>query len=221
MTSSALFSQLSRLSPERLQELATEIRASQIKRSRRDKLAKLFPQSDTLNADDGVLYHARASYPKHMEFFRLGAAHGERALMAANRVGKTVCGAYEVACHMTGIYPDWWEGRRFGGPVDVWAGSDTGETTRDIVQLALMGPVADYGTGAIPHRCINGFSMRKGVTDAIDVVRVRHASGGVSTVGFKSYDQGREKWQGTARHVIWLDEEPPEDVYDEEIGRAH
>jgi phage terminase large subunit-like protein len=38
---------------------------------------------------------------------------------------------------------------------------------------------------------------------------------GISYLGFKSYDQGRRKFQGTGKHVIWLDEEPPADVYDE------
>jgi phage terminase large subunit-like protein len=38
---------------------------------------------------------------------------------------------------------------------------------------------------------------------------------GTSYLGFKSYDQGRRKFQGTGKHVIWLDEEPPADVYDE------
>jgi terminase large subunit-like protein len=38
---------------------------------------------------------------------------------------------------------------------------------------------------------------------------------GVSYLGFKSYDQGRRKFQGTGKHVIWLDEEPPADVYEE------
>ena len=44
---------------------------------------------------------------------------------------------------------------------------------------------------------------------------VRHASGGTSLLGFKSYDQGRRKFQGTAKHVIWEDEEPPADVHSE------
>ena len=44
---------------------------------------------------------------------------------------------------------------------------------------------------------------------------VQHQSGGTSYLGFKSYDQGRRKFQGTGKHVIWLDEEPPADVYDE------
>jgi hypothetical protein len=123
----------------------------------------------------------------------------ERAFMAANRVRKTVVGAYERSrFHLTGEYPAWWEGRRFDRPTDWWAASDTSETTRDIVQLALLGPPEDYGTGMTPHRHILTIAPRRGVTDAVDTIRVKHVSGGVSTSGYKSFDQGREKFQGTA-----------------------
>jgi phage terminase large subunit-like protein len=50
-------------------------------------------------------------------------------------------------------------------------------------------------------------------------VRVRHVSGGISTLGFKAFEQGREKFQGTAKHGIWLDEESSEAVYDECLVR--
>lgn len=138
-------------------------------------------------------------------------------MMAANRVGKTWgVGGYETALHLTGLYPEWWTGRRFIRPVEVWAAGDTSETTRDIVQAALMGPLTELGTGLIPADCILGEpSKRGGVTGAMDTARIRHKSGGVSLLGFKSYDQGRKKFQGTAKHVVWLDEEPPSDVYDE------
>ena len=138
-------------------------------------------------------------------------------MMAANRVGKTFgVGGYETTLHLTGRYPDWWEGRRFTGPIEAWVASDTAETTRDIVQAALMGPLAELGTGLIPAGTIVGEpSRRSGVTGAFDTAHIRHVSGGVSRLGFKSYDQGRKKFQGTAKHVVWLDEEPPADVYDE------
>jgi len=58
----------------------------------------------------------RELYPKHLEFFRAGAAHKERAFIAGNRCGKTVAGGYETTLHLTGLYPDWWEGRRFACP---------------------------------------------------------------------------------------------------------
>jgi phage terminase large subunit-like protein len=215
-----IIAKLERLPRHLVDAYEAELKADSALRQRRSRLSKLFPDKDELDAKGNVLIHARHKYAKHIEFFRAGSQHTERAFMAANRVGKTVVGSYEAAVHLTGEYPHWWDGCRFDRPVDCWAGSDTGETTRDIVQLALMGLPGDYGTGAIPHKSIVDYSTRRGVTDAVDTVRVRHKSGGTSTIGFKSYDQGREKWQGTARHVIWLDEEPPADIYDEALIRT-
>lgn len=163
-------------------------------------------------------------YPKQLEFYATGAQFRERLLMAANQVGKSFCGAYEVGFHTTGRYPDWWSGRRYNRPVNVWAASDTSETTRDTVQTNLMGPPADeeaWGTAAIPAECIISTSRRLGVANALDTVLVRHVSGGVSSIGFKSYDQGRQKWQGTVKDVIWLDEEPPLDIYTEALTRTN
>lgn len=138
-------------------------------------------------------------------------------MMAANRVGKTFgVGGFESAVHLTGQYPDWWTGKRFLRPVEWWAAGDTAETTRDIVQNALMGPLGELGTGLVPADTIIGEpSKRSGVTGAMDTARIRHKSGGVSLLGFKAYDQGRKKFQGTAKHGVWLDEEPPSEVYDE------
>lgn len=125
-------------------------------------------------------------------------------------------GGYETALHLTGEYPDWWPGRRFDHPIEAWAAGDTSETTRDIVQAALMGPLGELGTGLIPAANIIGEPVKRaGVPGAMDTGRIRHKSGGISLIGFKSFDQGRKKFQGTAKHLVWLDEEPPEDVYDE------
>lgn len=143
-------------------------------------------------------------------------------MMAANRVGKTWgVGGYETALHLTGEYPDWWVGRRFDGPIEAWAAGDTSETTRDIVQSALVGPLGSMGTGLIPLANIIGEpTKRAGVSGAMDTARIKHKSGGHSLVGFKSYDQGRKKFQGTAKHLCWLDEEPPMDVYTECLTRT-
>ncbi len=168
----------------------------------------------------------RELYPKHMQFFAAGATDWERAMIAANRVGKTWgVGAYEATCHLTGIYPDWWEGKRFDEPTDSWAAGDTSETTRDVIQFALTGiggegGEGDIGTGMIPGDLILGTpTAKRGIAGAFDTMRVKHVSGGVSKLGFKSYDQGRKKFQGTAKHFIWLDEECPPDVYTECITR--
>lgn len=168
-------------------------------------------------------------YPKQETFHNGGIEFRERLLMAGNRVGKTYCGAFEMACHLTGEYPDWWLGRRFNRPIKAWAASDTGTTTRDVVQTKLCGPYgypAKYGTGMIPKAAVNwakDVSLARGVTDLFDTVLVTHRTNGVvggkSILTFKTYEQGAKKWQGEAVDVIWNDEEPPEDVYAEGMAR--
>lgn len=122
--------------------------------------------------------------------------------------------------HLTGIYPDDWTGRRWDRPVVGWAGSDTGETTRDNPQRALIGLVGEFGTGAIPRRLIGTNKSAMGVADLLDYVKVRHVSGGWSTLRFKYYAQGRQKWQGPPVDFVWFDEEPPEDIYSEGLART-
>jgi phage terminase large subunit-like protein len=187
--------------------------------------SRLFPDEDT-KLEDGSIIYARHKYPKQMEFFEAGALFRERALMAANRVGKTLSGAYETTCHLTGKYPHWWKGKRFDGPIRAWAVGKTNETTRDIVQTSLLGAVKGRvagrkgvdGTGMIPapHIDQDTIAWKQGVADLIDTVRVKHEpTGDYSTLGFKSYQQGRGSYEGTSQHLVWLDEESPRDIYDE------
>lgn len=150
-------------------------------------------------------------YEWQKEFHAAGLDYSERMLMAANRVGKTMSAGCEVAFHATGDYPDWWEGKRFTKPVLVWTGSPTNETSKDIVQNELLGGLGEkLGTGWIPRARIVGqpTTRQAGVKGVVDSFNVRHSSGGLSTVVLKTYEQGWQKWQGTAPHVVWLDEEP-------------
>lgn len=163
-------------------------------------------------------------YPKQAEFHAAGKRHRERLLRAANQVGKTLAGASELAMHLTGQYPDWWDGRRFDGPILALAGSESVELTRDGVQKLLIGPPTDesaWGTGTIPADTIVDTARRQGVADSLDTVIVKHVSGGTSTLLFKSYDQGRKKWQANTAHVVWFDEEPPEEIYLEGLTRTN
>jgi phage terminase large subunit-like protein len=160
-------------------------------------------------------------YTKQLAFHAAGRTHRERLLMAGNQLGKTWSAGAEVAMHLTGDYPDWWPGRRFDKPVVVWAGGVTGEATRDTVQRVLMGRKEQIGTGMIPARSIIGTSSARGIADALDTVTVRHRSGGTSHLLFKSYEKGREKWQGDTVHIVWFDEEPPIDIYSEGLTRTN
>ncbi len=199
-------------------------------RERFDKFKDLFPD-ETVTVGD-MVYWARHLYQKHLEFFEAGAKWRARCFMAANRVGKTFsAGGFEMTCHLTGDYPKWWVGRRFRAPIRAWACGKTNETTRDIVQTTLMGEI-EYrgslkrvdGSGVIPRDkigCDHGqLTWKQGVQDLIDTVKIKHISGGWSKLGFKSYQQGRGSFEGTAQHVIWDDEEPPMDVYGEQIIRT-
>ncbi|MBD3844257.1 terminase [Bosea sp. SSUT16] len=163
-------------------------------------------------------------YAKQREFHAAGAVHRERLFMAGNQLGKTYSGAAEAAIHLTGDYPVWWQGRRFDRPVRFWAGSETNEVTRDGAQRLLVGEPKDeaqWGTGLIPKASLLDWTRRQGVPDALDGVMVRHTTGGISILGFKSYDMGRTKWQGETLDGVWFDEEPPSDIYFEGLTRTN
>lgn len=162
----------------------------------------------------------RSGYSKHLEFFAHGKNFRERTLMAANRVGKTEgCGGYEITCHATGIYPSWWDGRRFDKPVRILVGGETAKLVRDSIQLKLLGPLHDKGCGLIPLHCIENTTSKAGIPQAVDEIFVKHVKG-TSVIQFQSYDQGREVFQATERDIVWFDEEPPEGIYAEGLIRT-
>lgn len=158
-----------------------------------------------------------------MQFFQLGAIHNERLLAGGNRSGKSFAGGYEMSLHLTGLYPEWWEGKTFAEPVMAWTAGDTAKNVRDIMQTILLGPygnIEQYGTGLIPGELIHRYTSKHGLSDAIESIYVKHISGGLSNIQFKSYDQGREVFQGTSQQVIHLDEECPLDIYTECLLRT-
>ncbi len=182
-------------------------------------------QFHTLFPDEGP--HRRELYPKHLEFFAAGAGWPQRCFMAANRIGKTVSGGYEMTCHLTGLYPPWWEGRVMFRQTDCWVAGKTNETTRDIIQHKLLGKVTYRGnrrvlsgTGIIPGDLIGNVKWKQGVPDLVDHIEIKHTNGKWSMLGFKSYQQGRGAFEGTEKDAIWLDEEPAYDIYDECLIRT-
>lgn len=162
-----------------------------------------------------------AHVPNFLNYKAAGVYH--------HNTGKTTAGAFEVTAHLTGRYPDWWVGRRFAEPVSVWACGKRNESTRDVVQKALLGDVSFdtpdgrkgfKGTAMIPGHFMGRITWKRGVDDLVDTILVKHVSGGWSRLGLKAYEQGRGSFEGTAKHVIWLDEECPLDVYGECLIRT-
>lgn len=164
----------------------------------------------------------RELYPKHMAFMAAGAKYRQRMFMAANRVGKTETGCCELTYHLTGEYPEWWLGHRFTTANEWWVcGKDT-QSVRDYLQSKLLGPVNDFGSGFIPKHLLNKKSMtsaKKGET-LVSFFEVKHVpTGQWSQVMFKTYDSGRKSFEGASKN-IWLDEEPPLDIYEECLTRT-
>lgn len=168
-------------------------------------------------------------YAKQREFHANGKIHRERLFMAGNQLGKTWGGGFEWAMHLTGRYPDWWEGRVFDKPVRLWAAGVTSESTRDNPQRILVGPPQQkerWGTGAIPYDALKDTASSRGLPDALDNVVVKWGGGGdvqaqESVLSFKSYEKGREKWQGETLDGVWFDEEPSLEIYSEGLTRTN
>jgi phage terminase large subunit-like protein len=165
-------------------------------------------------------------YPKQREFHDMGLLKRERLLMAGNQEGKTYSGAAEAAFHLTGEYPADWKGRKFDHPVKAWICGESSVLVRDQPQSLLCGTPGveeDRGTGLIPKGSLKDWSLARGVTDAYDTIQVVHKTNGVedgiSTATFKSYEQGRQKFQSATLDFLWLDEECDEDIYSECIAR--
>jgi len=68
----------------------------------------VFPASGDLSRD---------KYEKHLAFFDAGRNYRERAFISGNRSGKTFSACFETTLHLTGLYPDWWTGKKFDYPI--------------------------------------------------------------------------------------------------------
>lgn len=154
-------------------------------------------------------------YEKQLEF--LNSVSDVTIMLGGNRSGKSTVGSYEVMCHATGNYPSWWRGIRLVAPQEIWVVGVTSVRVRDTIQTKLFGKLGKLGTGMIPKKCIVQDSLIKktGTPMAIDRIDIKHVNGGTCTIQFFSYDQGIEKFMGSSVSLIWLDEEPPENIYNE------
>lgn len=158
--------------------------------------------------------------------------HSQMLAMCANQIGKSTAGAYITACHLTGKYPEGWTGHKFKKPIYAWASGVSNDTTRDILQSELFGLSEDdeaWGTGMVPLEYCprSGATRRRGTTgNTFDSVMVTHHDpdtglpNGNSRVGFKSYEMGEEKFYGRPVDWIWLDEQPPSNIYTQCITRT-
>lgn len=131
-----------------------------------------------------------------------------RWIFGGNRSGKTECGAVEAVWWARGIHPY----RKNRNNVCGWVVSVSYEVQREVAQLKVL--------SYLKKEWIENIVMQSGKKDSaeygiIDYIVIRNVFGGLSKIGFKSIDQGREKFQGASLDFVWFDEEPPLDIYEE------
>ncbi len=153
----------------------------------------------------------KKKHKKQMAFHRCKKRN--RWVFGGNRSGKTECGAVECIWALRGIHPY----RKNKKNVFGWCVSLSQQVQRDVAQAKIL----HY----LPKSWIADIVMLSGRRDSpgggvIDQIKIKNVFGGISTLGFKSCDQGREKFQGSSLDFVWFDEEPPRDIYEECLMRV-
>ncbi len=130
-----------------------------------------------------------------------------RWVFGGNRSGKTECGAVEVVYLALGIHP-----YKKNKLTEGWVVSLSRQVQRDVAQKKILQYLPKHYIEKIVMLSGNQGSFESGV---IDFIVVKSEVGGLSRIGFRTCDQGREKFQGASLDYVWFDEEPPFDIYQE------
>lgn len=170
-------------------------------------------------------------YDYQKELFAAGKDFMSRFACFSNRCGKTYSGAREMAYHLTGKYPDFWEGYRFDKPIKAWAIGITGDSTRKVLQYELLGTMdvrqeVEIGSTAISRDDIRLDTLERD-GPRILVARINHYDkdgniDGESILEFRSTQQGTSTLMGSAVDFIWIDEECPHnsmEIYSQSMTR--
>lgn len=168
-----------------------------------EKRRKQFSKIDKYNTGDKI-------HIKQVEFHKCDKKN--RWVFGGNRSGKTECGAVETVWYARGIHPF-----KANKPRDGWVVSLSQQVQRDVAQNKILSYLKPEWIEDITMISGKKGSASQGV---IDTIFVKNVFGSISKIGFKSCDQGREKFQGTSLDYVWFDEEPPEDIYIESKMRV-
>ena len=139
-----------------------------------------------------VKYFRAQSYQK--EFF--DSLKRNKNVFGGNRSGKTECGAAHLIdlCLNNPSFDTW---------AATWADLSVPVQQKKIYNLLPKNKLIRYAKWTEQR----GFANRIILFDNNSIMR------------FKTYDQGRESFQGTDKDAIWLDEEPKEEIVNECMAR--
>ena len=129
-----------------------------------------------------------------------------RWVFGGNRTGKTECGAVETIWLARGNHP-----YRKNKPNTIgWVVSLSTQVQRDVAQKKIL---SYLNPDWIVDIVMQSGKKDSAMTGIIEQILIKNVFGGISIIGFKSVEQGREKFQGTSLDYVWFDEEPPFDIY--------
>jgi phage terminase large subunit-like protein len=167
-------------------------------------------------------------YEWQLKFINASKDNAQITAMAGNRVGKTYSAGSFLSYNLTGQYPKWYKGIKFKHAISCVACGISGDQIRDVIQSVLIGEVDTKrkhfgGHGLIPVDLIVDAIPSLTHRNLLKEVHIRHISGGISKILFRSYEQGRGVMQGPSRDIVWIDEEPrfePMEFYGECLART-
>lgn len=136
-----------------------------------------------------------------------------RFVFGGNRTGKTECGAVECVYLARGIHPF----RENKPKTDGWVVSLSTRVQKDVAQKKVLSYLDPKWIVGIVMSSGSQVNPENGI---IERILVRNVSGEISTIGFKSVEEGRDKFQGASLDYVWFDEEPPESIYTECVMRV-
>ncbi len=125
-----------------------------------------------------------------------------KVVACCNRGGKTFSGAVETVGRARGAHPVF-QDMKYDVPQNIWVGTPP----------KFVGKL---------FRIIHSFVPPKDIAKtywSAGSERIEFKNGSVITM--KSYGMGREEWQMEEVNFLWLDEEPPEEIWDEAMARLN
>ncbi len=143
-------------------------------------------------------------HPKQMEALLADARH--RLLFWGNQTGKTTFGAVDCDLLALGRHPN----QKWKPPVTIWASA----LTWDLWQTILLPELLTW----LPRDRVLS-APTPGVQSTKRTIVIRADNGKLSRIIGKSAEQGPAKYQSARVHRVWLDEEHPEEIWNELLPR--
>ncbi len=169
-------------------------------------------------------------YPWQHEFFTSPAQ--QTMVLAGNRTGKTMSAGFKWAVHLSGDYPDWWTGFRYGHAPNVMVAGVDNIQLKLVVQKELFGEVTvnpvnnkkTFSGNWVHPEEIGRITWNKVTSDLAQSVEV-WGKYGMAMCNLRSYSQsktgsGSLSFAGTSLDGLWVDECPPDDLIGQLVVRT-